>query len=195
MLGTADLFKTYRFFILISAIFCLNLSNEAFALAPGFNLSYGKGKPDSLKGYRIALQSFWPYLGFRQSSINLAGYWDLSFANWRTAPSQTNQPNSIHIIAISPFLRLQTRKHFFLSVQPYLELGIGISLLSNNHIGHRNLGGQFAFQDLLGAGLRLGTTHIWSFSYHYLHYSNASLLPPNQGIDVKHLLSLGYEFN
>ncbi|MES2142130.1 MAG: acyloxyacyl hydrolase [Pseudomonadota bacterium] len=167
----------------------------AFAFKPGLSLSYGKGKPDSLEGYRVALQSFWPFIGFRQSAINLTGYWDLSFANWQTTPPETNQTRGIHIIAISPLLRLQTHNHCFLYAQPYLELGIGASLLSNNYLGHRNLGGQFAFQDLMGIGLRWETKHIWSLSYHYLHYSNASLLPPNQGIDVKHLVSVGYEFN
>lgn len=189
-----SILKKYSFFTLIVIFLCLS-PKKSFAFIPGLSFSYGKGKPDHLQGYRIALQSFWPFIGFRQSSLNLTGYWDVSFANWQTAPPKTNQPHSIHIIAISPIIRLQTRKHCFLSAQPYLELGIGASLLSNNHLGHRNLGGQFAFQDLLGLGLRWGTTHIWSLSYHYLHYSNARLLPPNQGIDVKHLLSLGYEFN
>ncbi len=184
----------YGLFILISTLLCLN-NEKASAFTPGLSLSYGKGKPDSLAGYRIAFQSFWPFIWLRHSPVNLTGYWDLSFANWQTTPPQAIQPHSIHIIAISPLIRLQTRKHCFLSTQPYLELGIGASLLSNNHLGHRNLGGQFAFQDLMGIGLRWGATHIWSLSYHYLHYSNASLLPPNQGIDVKHLVSVGYEFN
>ncbi len=28
----------------------------------------------------------------------------------------------------------------------------------------------------------------------YLHYSNAGLAPPNQGVDVKPLISVGYSF-
>jgi lipid A 3-O-deacylase len=146
----------------------------------------------------MALQSFWPFIGFPHSALNLIGYWDLSVAHWQVTPgilpAPFHQPSTIETFAISPIIRLQTRKKYFLSSQPYLELGIGASLLSNDHLGHRNLGGQFAFQDLLGIGLRWGTTHAWSLSYHYLHYSNAKLLPPNQGIDVKWLWSLGYEF-
>lgn len=167
----------------------------AFTATGGLNLSYGTGKPDHLKGYRIGLQSFWPLVEIPKSVLNLTGYWDFNLTNWTTSPPQINQPRHISIVAASPVIRLQTRNDCILFAQPYLELGIGVSLLSNNHVGHRNLGGQFAFQDFLGIGLRWKGKHIWSLSYHYVHYSNAHLLPPNQGIDVKHLFSLGYEFN
>ena len=197
MLGAfSNLIKKYRFFILvITFIFVYLNTQKAFAFSPGLSFSYGNGKPDHLREYRIALQSFWPFIGFPQSPINLSGYWDLSLANGKITPTQTNQPSVISILAVSPIIRVQTREKCFLTSQPYLEFGIGASLLSNNHLGHRNLGGQFAFQDFLGLGLRWRVTHIWSLSYHYLHYSNAGILPPNQGIDVKHVVSLGYEFN
>lgn len=168
---------------------------DVFASTHGIQISYGTGEPDHLKGYRLAIQQFWPWIGFPKSILNLTGYWDISYAQWHTNPPLSNQPRSISILALSPLIRLQTRENCLLFAQPYLELGIGASWLSNNHLGHRNLGGQFAFQDLMGLGLRWknNTTAI-SFSYHYLHYSNASLFPPNQGIDVKHLFTLGYEF-
>lgn len=187
--------KKYYFLCLFLGFALLNFGVEAcYASTYGLQASYGIGKPDQLKGYRIAFQRFWPWIGFPQSSINLTGYWDLSYANWRVNPPQANQPHSISILAFSPLIRLQSRENWLLAAQPYLELGIGASFLSNNHLGHRNLGGQFAFQDLIGLGLRWSKTQAWSLSYHYLHYSNASLCPPNQGIDVKHLFTLGYEF-
>ena len=168
---------------------------QAFASTYGLQIGYGIGKPDHLKGYRLALQQFWPWIGFPNSPLNLTGYWDISYANWHTNPSLSNQPRSISILAVSPLIRLQTRENCLLFAQPYLELGIGASGLSNNHLAHRNLGSQFAFQDLMGLGLRWShNTTALSLSYHYLHYSNASLFPPNQGIDVKHLFTLGYEF-
>jgi lipid A 3-O-deacylase len=167
---------------------------KGYASTYGLQISYGTGKPDQLKGYRIALQKFWPWLGLPQTPINLSGYWDFSYANWHVNPPQANQPSSISILAASPIIRLQSRETWLLAAQPYLELGIGASYLSNNHLGHRNLGGQFAFQDLIGFGLRWSKAQTWSLSYHYLHYSNAHLFPPNQGIDVKHLFTLGYEF-
>jgi lipid A 3-O-deacylase len=181
--------------LILTFIFIHCCPEKALAFTPGVSFSYGTGKPDHLKGYRIALQDFWPWLGFAESALNLTGYWDLSVAHWTASPPLTYQPRHISILAVSPVIRLQTQQHCFLWAQPYLELGIGASFLFNNHFGHRNLGGQFAFQDLLGLGLRWKTKQIWSLSYHYIHYSNAHLLPPNQGIDVKHLFSLGYEFN
>lgn len=172
------------------------ISTSSYATTShGVQIAYGTGTPDHLKGYRLGIQQFWPWIGFPNSSLNLTGYWDISYANWHTNPPLANQSRSISILALSPLIRLQSRENCALFAKPYLELGIGASWLSNHHLGHRNLGGQFAFQDLMGLGLhwRKSTTAI-SFSYHYLHYSNAGLLPPNQGIDVKHLFTLGYEF-
>lgn len=188
--------KNSLFFLYVSFMLTSLVTNNSYASTYGLQVSYGTGNPDHLKGYRIAIQQFLPWIGFSQSRMNLTAYWDLSYANWHTTPPLAQQPRSISILALSPLIRLQSRENFLLAAQPYLELGIGPSWLSNNHLGHRNLGGQFAFQDLIGLGLRWrnNPTAIASFSYHYLHYSNASLFPPNQGIDVKHLLTLGYEF-
>lgn len=167
-----------------------------YATTYGLQISYGTGDPDHLQGYRVAIQQFWPWVGFATSPLNIIGYWDLSYANWHANPPLAYQPHSINIFALSPVIRLQSREAWLLAAKPYLELGVGASLLSKNHFGHRNLGGQFAFQDLMGLGLRwrINETAIATLSYHYLHYSNASLFPPNQGIDVKHLFTLGYEF-
>ncbi len=189
--------KIYVFFLcnslLLSSLASLASENTETSTY-GLQIAYGTGKPDQLKGYRLAIQKFWPWKGFSNSPLNLTGYWDLSYANWYTAPPLANQPRSLSIVALSPLIRLQGRDGWLAHV--YLELGIGASWLSNNHLGHRNLGSQFAFQDLMGLGLRwrINDTLKGTLSYHYLHYSNASLFPPNQGIDVKHLLTLGYEF-
>ena len=188
--------KGLFFFLCVSFILISLISESSYAATHGLQISYGTGDPDHLKGYRVAFQQFWPWIGFSKSPLNLTGYWDVSYANWHTSPPLSDQPRSINILALSPLIRLQSRENCLLSAQTYLELGIGASWLSNNHLGHRNLGGQFAFQDLMGLGLRwrISETAVSTLSYHYLHYSNASLLPPNQGIDVKHLFTLGYEF-
>ncbi len=70
----------------------------------------------------MALQSFWPFMGFPDSILNLTGYWDLSFAHWNVTPGSLlttfDQPSTIEIFAISPIIRLQARKKYFLSSQP-----------------------------------------------------------------------------
>jgi lipid A 3-O-deacylase len=183
-------------FLYVSLMLMSFIPATSYATTYGVQISYGNGNPDHLKGYRVAIQQFWPWIGFTTSPINITGYWDLSYANWHANPPLACQPRSINIFALSPVIRLQSRETWLLAAKAYLEFGIGASLLSNNHFGHRNLGGQFAFQDLMGLGLRwqISETAIATLSYHYLHYSNASLFPPNQGIDVKHLFTLGYEF-
>ena len=178
-----------------SFLFTCLIPVGSYATSHGIQISYGTGEPDQLNGYRLAFQQFWPWMGFANSPLNLTGYWDISYATWHTNPPLPNQPPSVSILAASPLIRLQTSENCLFFAQPFIELGVGASWLSNNHLGHRNLGAQFAFQDLMGLGLRWkNNTTALSFSYHYLHYSNASLFPPNQGIDVKHLVTLGYEF-
>ncbi len=163
-------------------------------MTPAISFSYGAGEPDHLTGYRLALSSPWPSIWAAKAPINIRGSWELSLSRWQVNPDRKDQPNALYTFAASPIIRLETRDKCFLAGQPYVELGIGVSFLSNNHLGHRNLGGQFAFQDIIGLGLHWKTTRSWSLSYHYLHYSNAGLFPPNQGIDVKHLISFTYEF-
>lgn len=153
----------------------------------GVRIGYGYGEPDHLQGQRLALQKgIWfslslPYLA-------LQPYWDLSVAHWHVKPKHVDHPQSIHILALSPVLKFQFKGGPFFT--PFIELGIGPSFLEQPALGHRHLGGRFAFQDQIGIGFPLDKNQHWLISYHYIHYSNAGLYPPNQGIDIKHFFSL-----
>ena len=87
--------------------------------------------------------------------------------------------------------RLQTS---YAASQPYLEGSVGLAALSNMRLGHRHLGAHWSFQDLIGAGVRFGDNYQYDLSYHYLHYSNANIAKPNNGVDVKMLFSFAYHF-
>jgi lipid A 3-O-deacylase len=158
----------------------------------GFSFSYGDGRPGNLRGYRGSLQWHWNWIACANRPL-VTGYWDASFAHWNVDTTDDNEPGSINIIAFAPVFRLQTPPlmGYF---TPYLEGSVGLSALSQNHLSHRNLGGNWAFQDLLGGGIAFGQHQQFNLSYHYLHYSNAGLNPPNNGIDVKNLVSFAYRF-
>lgn len=155
----------------------------------GIRIGYGYGEPDRLQGQRFALQKE-TWLSLSLPYLSLQPYWDLSFAHWHVKPRSRyiDHPQSIHIFALSPALKLQFKGNTFFT--PFIELGIGPSFLEQSVLGHRHLGGRFAFQDQIGIGFPLDKNQHWLISYHYIHYSNAGLYPPNQGIDIKHFFSL-----
>ncbi|PCI37704.1 MAG: hypothetical protein COB50_03495 [Thiotrichales bacterium] len=150
------------------------------------SVSFGAGKPDSLRGGRISFrwhpkQLVWKYLSI---------YMDTSFAQWR---NNFKHNKNLSIFAIAPVFRVNITSYNS-SILPYLEGSVGLSIMTKHYIGHRNLGSRFAFQDLMGFGVLFGKRHQFSLSYHFLHYSNASIWPPNEGIDVKYLITFAYRF-
>lgn len=158
-----------------------------------FSLSYGNGDPNNLNGVRGALQWAWEKIWFAQTNLQLTGYWDLSLAYWNTDGNSFGQYKSVTIVAIAPVFRLQTAESFN-TIKPYLEASVGAALLSSNHLGDRDLGGQGQFQDMLGFGTLFGSTEQYDVSVHFLHYSNAGLSPPNMGITLA-LLTFSYHFD
>jgi lipid A 3-O-deacylase len=171
-----------------------SITSYASYLPDSASIAYGEGRPNSLSGARAAVQWDWNHIWFAQSSVNLTGYWDLSFAHWVTNGDANGNHKTILIAAIAPVLRLQTRDPLIGTLQPYIEASVGPSVLSKAYLGRRNLGAHWAFQDMVGVGVNFGSRQQFSLSYHYLHYSNANLAPPNNGIDVKMMLTFGYKF-
>jgi hypothetical protein len=147
--------------------------------------SFGMGKPDQLKGGRVSYQ----FLPQRLIWHKLSLYFDISAAYWHV---DYHKYKSIAIGAIAPVLRYYVVNKN--TVRPYVEVSIGGAYLSKRKLGHRNLGGSLAFQDIFGIGINFGSKGQYDLSLRYLHYSNAGFVPPNNGIDVKLLLTCGYHF-
>jgi len=104
----------------------------------------------------------------------LSGYYEASINYWMKGKEH------ITGAAFSPvFLFTIPSKHTYL--RPYLEAGIGISIISDTVIGDRNLSSAFNFEDRIGFGLRWDKYDI---NFRYMHYSNAGLYQPNEGIDI-----------
>ena len=73
-----------------------------------------------------------------------------------------------------PFLKARRLK-------PYIEYGLGTALISDTVIGDRDLSTNFHFKNQLGLGLKMK----WGeFFVRASHLSNASLVQPNDGIDI-----------
>ncbi|MCK4608900.1 MAG: acyloxyacyl hydrolase [Gammaproteobacteria bacterium] len=173
---------------LLIFVFCL-CSKAALAFPcswQGATISYGVGLPDSLHGTHISYR-FLPQV-FDWKNVQI--YIDTSAGFWRV---NYHKDSSITIAAIAPVLRLNfpTIKN---AATPYLELSTGAAVMSQDTLGPRDLGSNFAFQDMIGLGVTFGSNRQFDLSWHLLHYSNAGLAKRNAGIDVDTLFSFGYYF-
>jgi lipid A 3-O-deacylase len=132
--------------------------------------------------------------GGRSSNLTITGNWDLSAAYWSTNGDTRNRHKKLGSFAVAPVLRIGVDPHLDWIVAPFMDFSVGLALHTNTHLGNHNLGSFFAFQDKLGIGLAFGKKQAFSLSYHYLHYSNARIFPPNDGINVKYLFEMSYRF-
>jgi lipid A 3-O-deacylase len=173
-------------FLLFAAFLIYSSASPAFTnVWRGVSISYGAGKPDNLKGGRISYQ----FLPQASSWKSISIYYDSSLAYWHV---DYQKHKSLAVVAIAPVVRFHpyNGKYFV----PYLEGSIGAALLSRNKLGHRDLGAILAFQDILGGGFQFGSKQQFDLNFRYLHYSNAGFAPPNNGIDVKTLITFAYHF-
>ncbi len=67
-------------------------------------------------------------------------------------------------------------------IRPYVEAAVGLAVFDHTQVGVRRLGSHLHFTEQIGAGLQLG--HGWRVGWRYVHYSNAGLRPPNDGVDM-----------
>ncbi|WP_035240231.1 acyloxyacyl hydrolase [Desulfobacter vibrioformis] len=139
----------------------------------GVSLGYGPSK-DDIDIYRIGLLKAWDVRWLENPTGCVTGYFEVSYNRWEADGETTNG------VAFSPVLQytFNTRISQF---HPYVEGGIGIAYIDDYVIKNRNLSSNLHFEDRIGAGIRF--RHL-DLNFRYLHYSNASLKEPNDGIDI-----------
>jgi len=144
-------------------------------------ISYGQSK-DNIDIYRLTLRKDFERRWWETDTGYLSGYWEASLNYWNGYGDHN------YGIALSPVFAYYFNASE--TVRPYLEAGIGASLWSKTRMGPRNLSTSFLFEDRVGAGIRIGN---WDLSLRYMHYSNASIKKPNDGIDIL-IGSVSYRF-
>ncbi len=98
---------------------------------------------------------------------------------------------SMVFYGVAPVIRLGSYER---SINPFLDVGCGVSIGSKTMLFDRNFGKDFFFSPTAGAGIKFGKTERGvSLFARWVHHSNAGLFPPNEGIDSLYLL-LGYRF-
>lgn len=71
-------------------------------------------------------------------------------------------------------------------LRPYFEAGLGGAYFSQTSLGPRSLSTRFQFTEWIGVGLDIGK-HV-SIGWRYVHFSNANIKKPNDGIDLQQVV-------
>lgn len=123
--------------------------------------------------YRLGVSRDWQQRWLASDRGHLGGYWDAAYTHW-----QAGEHSAAHSLSFSPVFVYEFAGA---GARPFIEAGVGVALFSGTDVGHRNMSSAFHFEDRLGAGLRLedGTR----LGVRAIHYSNAGLKMPNEGIE------------
>jgi lipid A 3-O-deacylase len=167
--------KVDYFFVLLLVLFS---NTESHALER-ISLGVGKSK-ESVKVCRLGLQRLFGSRWVESKTGYFSGYHELSLNYWE------HEDESITGVAYSPVFTYGVAG--LDNMFPYLEAGIGISYLSEKTIDGRDLSSQFQFEDRIGIGTRIGKQRAHDLSLRYMHYSNAGIKQPNEGIEIFILL-------
>jgi lipid A 3-O-deacylase len=173
--------KIRSFFVFLLIVFS---GSGAHAL-DGISLGLGKSR-DSINISRLGFQRQFGASWLKSKIGHLSGYHEFSLGHWEYESESVTQ------IAYSPVFFFQFAGPGK-SVLAYLEGGIGVGYLSEKTIKDRDLSSHFQFEDRIGAGVKIGGQHEHDLNFRYMHYSNAGIKQPNEGIDI-FIFSYTYHF-
>ncbi len=139
----------------------------------GVSMGYGSSK-DDIDIYRIGLLKDWNVKWLENPTGYVTGYFELSYNRWEADNETTNG------VALSPVFQYAFNTGVA-DFHPYVEGGIGAAYIDDYFIKERNLSSNLHFEDRIGMGIKF--RHL-DLNFRYLHYSNASLKEPNDGIDI-----------
>lgn len=153
---------------------CLTLFCVAFAtnVAAEDSVEFTLGKAsDEIDVFRVAWRKLWSSRWFVSDTGELTGFHAVSLNHWQGGG------DSLNAIAYSPVFVYRFHK---IPIS-YVKFGIGAAWLSDATIQTRNLSSHFQFEDQIGVGWKWD---VYDLSLVYMHYSNAGIEHPNDGIDM-----------
>jgi lipid A 3-O-deacylase len=179
--------QIFKALLFMAMFFSECWAGEGVSVASGF----GAAQIVPLRfGFQTEFEKRWR----SEAEWPIGGYWEGSVYGMRgqrgTAPGSHR---SLEAVALAGVVRFERAKEIVIG-WPYIELGLGLSWLSQKEIGGRDLGMHYQFEDRFGVGVRFGANREYDIGYKAIHFSNAYIGPSNHGINL-HVLSLGYWFN
>ncbi|MCY1395246.1 Lipid A deacylase PagL precursor [compost metagenome] len=159
-------------FALATAVACC-LLQSLNAQAADVSLAVGTSNEGNMV-YRVGAGFAWDKNWWESSTGRLTGYWDAGYTYWHGG----DEDSSEHSLSFAPVFVYEFSTG---SVQPFIEAGIGAGLFSSTRVSGQDLGSALHFEDRLGFGLKFAGGH--TIGVRALHYSNAGLEQPNEGIE------------
>ena len=157
---------------------------ESYALN---RISVGVGKSkDSINICHLGLQREFNSKWLKWKTGYFSGYHEVSLNYWEY------RNESIKVVAYSPVF-IYVFSWLSRNIFPYFEVGIGVSCISDKTIKGRDLSSYFQFEDRVGIGAKIKKEKIGDLGFRYMHYSNAGIKQPNQGISI-FMFSYTYSF-
>jgi lipid A 3-O-deacylase len=159
-------------FVVSTLFFC----TSAMAGSRGYGVFGGYGQsPDNIEIYRLGVQKQFSSRWFDSRLGVLSGYYELSYNLWEKSGEKT------HGAALSPVFVYSFNAGGSMGITPYVEGGIGVAYIDDYTISDRNLSTNFQLENRISLGVIINRIDI---KLGYMHYSNASIRSPNDGIDI-----------
>ena len=167
--------------LIVPLLILLFLVGVAQARIPVDDVFVGVGQSRSgIDTYRFGLGKAFGG-AFRSGVGYLSGYGEAALLYWRDGDEVVYGGVLTPVVA-----------YYFGSesatVRPYMGGGIGVAYISNTMMGGRDLSTRILLEDRIGIGIR---SRRFDAYLAYVHYSNASVVLPNEGIDTL-TLTLGW---
>ena len=157
--------------VTLTAFAVLTLGQVSAAQAADLSVAVGQ-TGDSTMTYRLGTQFDFNHSWFASDVGRLTGYWDAAYTYWDGDEAASN-----HSLSLSPVLVYEFAGERF---KPYIEAGIGTAAFSSTELEDNDLGSALQFEDRIGFGVRFAGQEV---GVRALHYSNAGLKEPNDGVE------------
>ena len=157
----------------MAALATITLGQCYTAQALDASLSVGH-TGESTMVYRLSLQSAWDARWYETSVGHITGYWDTGLTHWAGDKEASNNSFSF-----APVFRYEFSGE---SVTPFIDAGIGVAVFQRTEVEGNKLGSAFNFEYRLGAGLKFANGQ--EVAVRVIHYSNAGIKEPNDGIEA-----------
>jgi opacity protein-like surface antigen len=145
------------------------------------------GGNNGIQSIKIGMIRQWHDQWLHRANWHMTGYWEAALAYIK---SDGLNGTGIADASLTPVFRL--RPDASGGVQPYLDAGVGLHLVSKNRLDDNSkLGCNVQFGPLLGLGVTFGEKSQYDFGYRFQHISNGDMAKPNDGFDL-HEIRLTY---
>jgi lipid A 3-O-deacylase len=121
--------------------------------------------------YRIGYSYDRHWSCFSPEEMPVTPRWEIGF----TYLEKDTYPET-YVLSFAPTIHFQPY-----STPWFFEFGIGISFFTHTRAGDKQLGTAINFEDRMALGLKLSQHH--TIGLRAIHYSNAGIKKPNEGIE------------